>query len=55
MSAVFLLTAQFGDRAVIPIDDVRREYFSQLELDKFLRKIAIDQSPFILCRSNDTD
>lgn len=32
--------AQFGARAVIPIDEVRREYFSHLELDKRLRKIS---------------
>lgn len=40
MNTVFLLMAQFGARAVIPIEDVRREYFSHLELDKMQRKLA---------------
>ena len=40
MNTVFLLMAQFGARAIIPLDDVRREYFSHLELDKFSGKIA---------------
>jgi hypothetical protein len=40
MNTVFFLMAQFGARAVIPLDEVRREYFSHLELDKFQRKLA---------------
>jgi hypothetical protein len=40
LNTVFYLIAQFGARAIIPIDEVRREYFWHLELDKFTGKIA---------------
>jgi hypothetical protein len=42
--------AQFGARAVIPIDEVRREYFSHLELDKLLRKISLGEIGLPLVR-----
>lgn len=50
MNTVFLLMAQFGARAVIPIEEVRREYFPHLELDKLLRKIAIGEISLPLVR-----
>lgn len=50
MNTVFLLMAQFGARAVIPIDDVRREYFGHLELDKLLRKIGLGEIALPLVR-----
>jgi hypothetical protein len=50
MNTVFLLMAQFGARAVIPIDEVRREYFSHLELDKLLRKISLGEIGLPLVR-----
>jgi len=50
MNTVFLLMAQFGARAVIPIDEVRREYFSHLELDKLLRKITYGEIVLPLVR-----
>lgn len=40
MNTVFILMAQFGPRAVIPIDEVRSAYFVHLELHALLRKIA---------------
>jgi len=51
MNTVFLLMAQFGARAVIPIDEVRREYFSHLELDKFLMKIGRGEIPIPVVRA----
>lgn len=50
MNTVFLLMAEFGARAVIPIDEVRRAYFSHLELDKLLRKIAMGEIGLPLVR-----
>lgn len=50
MNTVFLLMAQFGARAVIPIEEVRRAYFSHLELDKLLRKIAMGEVSLPLVR-----
>jgi hypothetical protein len=51
VNTVFLLMAQFGARAVIPIEEVRREYFAHLELDKLLRKIATGEIALPLVRS----
>ncbi|WP_408468136.1 pyocin activator PrtN family protein [Paraburkholderia graminis] len=36
---MLLLMAQFGPRVTIPVEDVRREYFSHFDLDTFLRRI----------------
>jgi hypothetical protein len=37
--------AQYDGRAVIPIDEVRRDYFSHLDLPKFLRKLSSAEIP----------
>lgn len=42
MNTRFLLMAQYGARAIIPIDDVARDYFS-LTPDKLQRKIALGE------------
>ncbi len=39
-STVFLLFAQYGGRAMIPVEDVCRDYFAHLSPDKFLRKVS---------------
>ncbi|MBY2932500.1 pyocin activator PrtN family protein [Rhizobium leguminosarum] len=39
-STSFLLLAQYGGKAVIPIEDVCRDYFSHLTPAKLLRKVA---------------
>lgn len=40
MNTVFMLMAQYGGRAVIPVNDVVTDYFPHLSVDKFLRKCA---------------
>jgi hypothetical protein len=40
MNTAFLLMAQYDGRAVIPIEDVRRDYFPHLKLDQFIRKLG---------------
>ena len=40
MNTTFILMAQFGAKAVIPLEDVCREYFTHLSLDQFRRKIS---------------
>ncbi|NML98780.1 Pyocin activator protein PrtN [Paraburkholderia sp. RP-4-7] len=50
MKTVLILMAQFGPRVAIPVEDVRREYFSHLELDKFLEKIARADIPLPVTR-----
>jgi len=39
MNTAFLLMAQYEGRAVIPADLVVSDYFSHLNLQKFLRKV----------------
>lgn len=39
-STSFLLFAQYGGRAIIPVEDVCRDYFSHLTPAKFLRKVT---------------
>lgn len=38
MTTLFLLMAQYNGRAVVPVDDVCRDFFTHLSADKFLRK-----------------
>ena len=39
-STPFLLFAQYGGRAIIPVEDVCRDYFNHLTPEKFLRKVG---------------
>lgn len=39
MNTVFLLMAQYDGRVIVPLDQVCRDFFSHLSLDKFLRKV----------------
>lgn len=41
MNTLFLLMAQYGGRAIIPLEDVCRDYFSHLTPEKFLRKVML--------------
>lgn len=52
MNTVFLLMAQFGPRAVIPFEDVRREYFSHLVGENFGRKISSGEIPLPVVRTD---
>ncbi len=40
LNTAFLLMAQYDGQAVIPLETVRRDYFSHLNMDHFLRKIS---------------
>lgn len=40
LNTAFLLMAQYQGKAIIPIEDVCRDYFSHLSVDKFLRKVS---------------
>lgn len=40
MNTAFLLMAQYDGRAVIPLEEVCRDYFQHLSPEKFLRKAA---------------
>lgn len=43
MNTIFLLLAQYGATAVIPIDVVARDYFPHLSPEKLLRKISLGE------------
>lgn len=40
MNTVFLLMAQYSSRTVVPLEEVRRDYFSHLTIENFRRKLA---------------
>lgn len=50
MNTSFLLMAQYNGKAVIPADEVCRDYFPHLDTRKFLRKIAEGQLPLPLVK-----
>ncbi|TIL65597.1 pyocin activator PrtN family protein [Mesorhizobium sp.] len=50
MNTAFLLMAQYDCKAVIPIDDVSRDYFSHLTPTKLLRKIYAGEIALPLVR-----
>jgi hypothetical protein len=51
MKTVLILMAQFGPRVAIPVEDVRREYFSHLETSKFMRKLSSGEIPLPVTRA----
>lgn len=40
MNTAFILMAQYDGRAIIPLEDVRRDYFSHLTIENFRRKVS---------------
>lgn len=50
MNTSFLLMAQYGGKAVIPIEEVCRDYFAHLTLDKFARKASAGEIPIPIIR-----
>ncbi|MER8476719.1 pyocin activator PrtN family protein [Mesorhizobium sp. M1163] len=40
LNTAFLLMAQYNGKAIIPLDEVRRDFFSHLTVPKFLRKLS---------------
>jgi hypothetical protein len=43
MNTIFLLLAQYGAIAVVPIDVVAKDYFPHLSPEKLLRKISLGE------------
>lgn len=50
MNTTFLLMAQYNGRAVIPVEDVCRDYFHHLSPEKFIRKAALGEIRLPLVR-----
>ncbi len=50
-STIFLLFAQYGGKAIVPVEDVCRDYFNHLTPDKFLRKVGAGEIPIPVVRA----
>lgn len=50
MKTIFLLMAQYNGKAIIPVEDVCRDYFSHLTPQKFLRKVDGGDLPIAVVR-----
>ena len=50
-STLFFLLGQYGSRAVIPADEVCRDYFAHLKLLNFIRKCDEGDIPLPLIRA----
>jgi hypothetical protein len=54
MNTAFLLMAQYAGKAIIPIDDVCRDYFFHLTPTKLVRKISRGEIALPLVRIEDS-
>ena len=54
MNTALLLMAQYGGKAIIPIDDVCWDYFSHLTSSKLVRKISAGEIALPLVRIEDS-
>lgn len=50
MNTAFLLMAQYSGRAVIPVEDLCRDYFQHLSVEKFIRKASLGEIRLPLVR-----
>jgi hypothetical protein len=50
MNTTFLLLAQYGGKAIIPIEEVCRDYFTHLNANKLIQKISAGEIPIPLIR-----
>jgi len=50
LNTAFLLMAQYGGKAIIPVEDVCRDYFSHLDSAKFIRKVGAGEIQIPLVR-----
>jgi hypothetical protein len=50
MNTTFLLMAQYSGKAIIPIEDVCRDYFSHLNASKLVKKISAGEIAIPLVR-----
>ena len=50
MKTAFLLMAQYSAKAIIPVDEVCRDYFPHLLPEKFLRKVSLGEIKIPLIR-----
>jgi hypothetical protein len=51
VNTAFLLMAQYGGKAIIPLEDVRRDFFDHMSPSKMTRKVATGELPLPVIRS----
>ena len=54
MNTTFLLMAQYGGKAIVPIEDVCRDYFSHLNPTKLVQKISAGEIAIPLVRMEES-
>jgi hypothetical protein len=54
VNTAFLLMAQYNGKAVIPLEDVRRDFFAHMSFEKMSRKVQTGQLPLPVMRSEDS-
>ena len=54
MNTLFLLMARYDGKAIVPIDEVCRDYFFHLTPTKLIRKISAGEIPLPLVRIEDS-
>ena len=52
MNTAFVLMAQYGGKAVIPLDDVRRDYFGHMTMMKLCKKLLIGEIDLPIVRTD---
>ncbi len=50
INTLFLLMAQYNGRAIVPVDEVCRDYFWHLTAEKFIKKISAGEINLPLVR-----
>jgi hypothetical protein len=50
----FLLLAQYGMRPIITVEELCRDYFAHLTVEKFLRKVSLGEIAIPLLRMEDS-
>jgi hypothetical protein len=54
VNTAFLLMAQYGGKAVIPLEDIRRDFFDHMSPEKMKRKVTTGALPLPVIRSEDS-
>lgn len=50
MNTAFILIVQYGAKAIIPVEDVCRDYFRHLTPEKLIRKVSLGEVALPLVR-----
>jgi hypothetical protein len=54
MNTAFLLMAQYGGKAIIPVEQACQDYFSHLSPNKLIQKLTVGEIPIPLVRMEES-